>query len=469
MLRETTVNIIHALTHDFVANARSTDSVLDWLQTIETQLPFARFALARVMTDGSVPKDKFTSVQGFPVYDPRILSNIQKSKQPEIDPMSRVLGIPCLNGVSVVGILLAKHKTDGEFSIRENILVEIASAEIAKLLSPTDPGLTTAALAAKARKNIPNIIGANDRLKQILNMIDRVAPTSATVLILGESGTGKELIARRIHALSERCDKAFVAINCGALQETLLESELFGHEKGSFTGAVGTKKGLVEAAEGGTLFLDEVGEMTPALQAKLLRFLQEGEMYRVGGKDPIKVDVRILSATNRDLEEEVKNEKFREDLYYRLNTIAIRSPALRDRKDDLHVLMNAFSPGIVQRLTTDTDKLIREYRWPGNIRELQNTVERVKIMSGDGPILPEHLPLSIRNSKVDTGAPDLQIPIEMSLEDLERHHILRCLAHNDGNKTRAANSLGITLKTLYNKLHRYGIFDRNEGSSGQAS
>ena len=251
-----------------------------------------------------------------------------------------------------------------------------------------------------------------------------------------------------------------MAINCGAITENLLESELFGHEKGSFTGASATKKGLVEIASGGTLFLDEIGEMALSLQAKLLRFLQEGEFFRVGGKEPIHVDVRIISATNRDLESEVRTGRFREDLYYRLNTITLKSPTLRDRKEDLPILIEYFAPGTLNLLTKEALDTLKKYPWPGNIRELQNAVERMRILSGGNLIELQDLPQNIRNAhhlKADsmTGAP----PVEMALEELERIHILRCLHHFDGNKTRAAQSLGITIKTLYNKLHRYGVLD----------
>ncbi|MBS1959031.1 MAG: sigma-54-dependent Fis family transcriptional regulator [Bdellovibrionales bacterium] len=339
-----------------------------------------------------------------------------------------------------------------------------------RILGPAQPGLTLNPNLRNKSKNFknsaPQIIGDSEKLKQILLMIDRVAPTTASVLILGESGTGKELIARRIHALSERKEAPFVAINCGALTETLLESELFGHEKGSFTGASATKKGLVEIANGGTLFLDEIGEMALSLQAKLLRFLQEGEFFRVGGKEPMNVSVRIVSATNRDLDAEVKAGRFREDLFYRLNTISMKSPALRERKEDLAILIEHFAPGTVQLLSREAIEALKSYSWPGNIRELQNAVERMRIMSAGSKIELGDLPANIRNqnqSKFDTqmtGAP----PVEMPLEELERIHILRCLDHHEGNKTRAAQSLGITIKTLYNKLHRYGILDKSEST-----
>jgi transcriptional regulator with PAS, ATPase and Fis domain len=328
------------------------------------------------------------------------------------------------------------------------------------------PGLTLKQNLKASHGITHEIIGNNDQLKQVLNIADRVAPTLASVLILGESGTGKELIARRLHAKNEKQNSQFVAINCGAISESLLESELFGHEKGAFTGAVSAKKGLVEVADGGTLFLDEIGEMPLSLQSKLLRFLQEGEFYRVGGKESIHVKVRVVSATNRDLEKEISAGRFREDLFYRLNTISVRLPSLRERKEDLGALMEYFSPGILSQLAPEATDSLLKYSWPGNIRELQNTVERMKVLCGKEMIQLADLPTSIRSplsGRKDLKSKDMP-PVEMTLEELERLHILRCLEHFDGNKTRAAQSLGITIKTLYNKLHRYGILDKSEAN-----
>jgi transcriptional regulator with GAF, ATPase, and Fis domain len=329
------------------------------------------------------------------------------------------------------------------------------------------------------------IIGRSPAILSILQMVDKIAPTTATVLIQGESGTGKELIARRLHARSERAGQAYVTVNCGALQEALLESELFGHEKGSFTGAVNQKPGLCETAHGGTLFLDEIGEMSLAIQAKLLRFLQEGEFYRIGGKRPIQVDVRIISATNRDLEQEVRAGRFREDLYYRLNTITLRMPPLRKRPEDLpllidHVLKNPRFGGGAHaptRVAQEVYAVLSRYSWPGNIRELQNTIERMKILADHAELRLEDVPASIRqqvlqapvhDGKTETpiGNPaqgpvtpseNAAFPPEMPLEEVERRHILKALDHYAGNKTRTAQVLGITIKTLYNKLQRYGV------------
>jgi len=326
------------------------------------------------------------------------------------------------------------------------------------------------------------LVGQSSAISSLLSMVDKIAPTRVSVLIQGESGTGKELIAHRIHRQSDRLDKPFVTINCGALQESLLESELFGHEKGSFTGAVAQKIGLTETADGGTLFLDEIGEMSLNIQAKLLRFLQEGEMYRIGGKHPIRVDVRVLSATNRDLENEVKNGRFREDLFYRLNTITLRVPPLRKRPEDIAMLVRHFLDhsryGSSRVLNVDPKAMnaLKSYAWPGNIRELQNMIEQLRILVEGGEIRLEDLPFNIRmaqstalqNGTMSGGGSTVSNTIAMSLEDLERNHILQMLAYQHGNKTKTAKVLGITIKTLYNKLHRYGLLDGNS-AQGAAS
>lgn len=309
------------------------------------------------------------------------------------------------------------------------------------------------------------IIYKAEVMKQLMRMVDRVSPSNATVLILGESGTGKELIANATHERSSRSHKPFVAINCGALRETLLESELFGHEKGAFTGAYSRKIGLAEVANGGTLFLDEIGELSPGIQSKLLRFLQEGEIYRVGGKDPIKVDIRLISATNKELDKEVLKGNFREDLFYRINTIMLHSPPLRRRKEDIIDLVEYFlttNPnGFLNRgrqMSEDALKILMKYDWPGNIRELQNVCERLQILAEGHVIMPSDLPEHIKN-------PDHKIVIDdydptMTLHELEKRYILKALNYFDGNKTQAANALGITIKTLYNKLHEYGEFEK---------
>ncbi|CAN5446148.1 N/A [soil metagenome] len=309
------------------------------------------------------------------------------------------------------------------------------------------------------------IVFKSEIMRQLMKMIDRVSPSTATVLVLGESGTGKELIARAIHDRSNRRNKPFVAINCGALRETLLESELFGHEKGSFTGAYTRKIGLAEAANGGTLFLDEIGELSPGIQAKLLRFVQEGEIFRVGGKDPIKVDIRLISATNRELDAEVSRGNFREDLYYRINTITVQSPPLRRRKEDIPLLVEYFlargQNRILNRgraMSEEAMKIVTRYDWPGNIRELQNVCERLQILADGHTIMPGDLPENILNPEQKVTTDDYDATV--TLYELEKRYILKALNYFDGNKTQAANALGITIKTLYNKLHEYGEFEK---------
>jgi two-component system response regulator HydG len=309
------------------------------------------------------------------------------------------------------------------------------------------------------------IIFGSEAMRNLLKVIERVAPSNASILILGESGTGKELLAHAIHEKSNRRNKPFVAINCGALQENLLESELFGHEKGSFTGAYNKKIGLAEMANGGTLFLDEIGELSPGIQAKLLRFIQEGEIYRVGGKESIKVDIRLISATNRKLESDVVSGRFREDLYYRINTIVLKIPALRQRKEDIPLLITHFLTtgshsflGRGRQMHEESLKLMLKYDWPGNIRELQNICERLQILSDGHTIMPNDIPEAIRNpqTRVMMDEYDPSLP----LHELEKRYILKALHHFNGNKTQAANALGITIKTLYNKLHEYGEFEK---------
>jgi two-component system response regulator HydG len=310
-----------------------------------------------------------------------------------------------------------------------------------------------------------SIIYKSDIMTQLMKMIERVAASNANILVLGESGTGKELIAHTIHEKSTRKNKPFVAINCGALRETLLESELFGHEKGSFTGAYQKKMGLAEAANGGTLFLDEIGELSQAIQAKLLRFIQEGEIYRVGGKDPIKVDIRLICATNRDLEKEVQVGNFREDLFYRINTIVASVPPLRRRKEDIPALINHFLSSNDhaylnrgRQMDEEALKVMSNYDWPGNIRELQNVCERLQILCEGHVIMLNDIPENIRNPEQRDETAEYDPTI--TLAELEKRYILKALGHFDGNKTQAANALGITIKTLYNKLHEYGEFEK---------
>ena len=304
-------------------------------------------------------------------------------------------------------------------------------------------------------------LGKSRRFLDVLRLAEQVAPTESTVLIQGESGTGKEVVARYIHELSERSEGPFFSINCGALPESLLESELFGHVKGSFTGAVRDKEGLFAAARGGTFFLDEIGEMKPATQVKLLRVLQEREALPVGGTEPIQVDVRVIAATNRDLDEEIRRGAFRSDLYYRLNVIALHLPPLRDRREDIPVLADAFLQRVagarsegVKHVSADALDAISVYDWPGNVRELENALEHAAILTQGAeigvPALPERITQPKSLPLVGEGAAE-----NPTLEVIERAYIMWVLQAEGGNKTRAAEKLGIDPSTLYRKLSRY--------------
>lgn len=312
-----------------------------------------------------------------------------------------------------------------------------------------------------------NVIGENTGLKQVMTQVRRVAETNATVLINGESGTGKELIARAVHTNSLRTGGPFVAINCGAIPLTLMESELFGHERGAFTDAKEAKAGTFERADGGTLFLDEIGELPLDAQVKLLRVLEERKITRIGGKKPIPVDVRIVAATNRNLDDEVKNGRFRLDLLYRLNVFTLILPPLRERKEDIPLLTNFFIRKYnqtlsldVQAITPDAIKLLAAYDWPGNVRDLENAVQSAMILCTDGTIRPEHLPDRVKGydlaeSQTVAGAGTSSIK-EVNAQT-EKEVILAALRKHNFNRTLTAETLGISRKTLFNKMKRHGL------------
>jgi transcriptional regulator with GAF, ATPase, and Fis domain len=344
-----------------------------------------------------------------------------------------------------------------------------------------------------AKPNFDNIVGESGKIKEVFSLVEKILDNNSTVLILGESGTGKELIARAIHYNSSRADKSLIPVNCGAIPEDLLESELFGHEKGSFTGAIKTRIGRFELANGGTIFLDEIGDMSPTLQVKLLRVLQEQEFERVGGMRTLKVDVRVIAATHRDLEKAVESNRFREDLYYRLNVIPISIPPLRERKSDIPLLINHFLSKCnriknrnVEGFSDKAMECLREYSWPGNVRELENIVERVVILKGTGIVQPADLPEKVRKGNGaavtlhtddekliipdDTAVyaapaidiPDSGIDLNKLMEDFENRLIMEALKKSEGNKARAAEMLGIKRTTLIEKLKKKGIGKLNE-------
>jgi len=315
----------------------------------------------------------------------------------------------------------------------------------------------------KRRDKVGKPVGTNRAWLDVIKVAETVAETDSTVLLQGESGTGKGIVARYIHDMSKRASNGFVSINCGALPESLLESELFGHVKGSFTGAVKDKAGLFQASEGGTFFLDEIGETTAATQVKLLRVLQHREVIPVGATEPVPIDTRIIAATNRDLDQEIARGHFRSDLFYRLNVIALEIPPLRKRREDIPLLAEAFLQQIAvvrneeqKVLTPEATELLQSYNWPGNVRELENAIERAVILATNGVITPILLPERIRDQRAEPLVAE-RVASNPSLEAIERAYIMWVLGSEGGNKSRAAETLGIDPSTLYRKLTRFGV------------
>jgi two-component system response regulator HydG len=314
------------------------------------------------------------------------------------------------------------------------------------------------------RFDFSNIIGQSSEMKKLLETVALVAPTEATVLILGESGTGKELIANAIHQNSPRQNRPFIKVNCAALPETLLESELFGHEKGAFTGASTRRQGRFHLADKGTIFLDEIAEMSSSTQTKILRVLQEREFEPVGSSETVKVDVRIITATNKKLKEEIQKNRFREDLYYRINVVSLTVPALRERRDDMLLLADFFlkqfaekNQRLIKGFTPKAMDLIMRHDWPGNVRELENVVERAIIMARGDMITPSDFPEVLQKLDVDREETRLDLTPGRTLKEVEKDMIIRTLEMASGNRTRAANILGISRRTLQLKLKDYGI------------
>jgi DNA-binding NtrC family response regulator len=313
-----------------------------------------------------------------------------------------------------------------------------------------------------------NIIGSSPPMQSVFEIVEQVAPSRASVLITGQSGTGKELIANALHERSPRAKGPFIKLHCAALAESLLESELFGHERGAFTGAIARKEGRFSLADGGTLFLDEIGEVSPTIQVKLLRFLQEHEFERVGGTETLKVDVRVIAATNRDLPEEIAKGRFREDLYYRLNVISLEMPALRDRASDIPALAEFFlekyakaNDKAIEGFTEPTLELLMTYNWPGNVRELENAIERAVVLTTGTLVEPRALPATVRPTSAPTtpGAPPIP---GATMEELERYAILETMKATGGSTSKAAEMLGISPRTIQYRLHQYNEAPRSE-------
>ncbi len=314
---------------------------------------------------------------------------------------------------------------------------------------------------------LENIIGRSPKMQELFKLIPRIAQSNSNVLIIGESGSGKELFANAVHNLSNRKNKNFVAINCAAFPEGLLESELFGHMKGAFTGAMYNKQGLFEIADGGSLFLDEIGEMPINLQVKLLRVLENGTFRRVGGTNDIKVDVRIISATNKDLKEEIEAGRFREDLYYRLNVVPLKIPPLRERKEDIPLLVNHFLKKLSassKKVAPEAMKIMMDYQWKGNVRELENVIERIVLLSDKEEIVPADLPSEMKthpverkNTKEIPELTDEGVDVEKIIEDIEKRYLLEALEKARGVKMEAAKLLNLSFRSFRHRLQKYGI------------
>jgi DNA-binding NtrC family response regulator len=414
---------------------------------------FESTPLDLVMTDIQMPKmDGIQLLKGIKGIDPGIpviIMTAYASEQSAIEAVN--LGAFCY---------LQKHSKNDEIKmfVRNAMALRQARSENTELRKE---------LGRKTKQK--KVIGNSPRMRSVFKMVDKIAATGATVLINGDSGTGKEVIANSIHSKSDRSGRPFVAINCGAIPEALLESQLFGHVKGSFTGADKDTQGFCRQAEGGTIFLDEIGETPPAIQVKLLRMLQEREIYPVGSSEPIKVDVRVIAATNKDLEEEVAAGNFRIDLFYRLNVIPLNLPRLRERAEDIPLLVDHF----LKKCCPDEYKgtlggfleeaalrALQAYDWPGNVRELENVIERASIIREGDKIrladLPPELGAPVSG---EAGAARLSVGGNVSLEDLERAHILAVLEATGGARKQTSEILGINASTLYRKLKKYGVQD----------
>jgi Nif-specific regulatory protein len=387
--------------------------------------------------------------------------------------------VPIRSGNAVIGTLSAERRVDGKETQQawdRSFLDKVASiiADSAKLRerimeeqfhfqkNDADDKKIGGSIESGRIAEGSAIIGTGNAMRGIYEMLSHVAPSDATVLITGESGTGKELIAAEVHRLSQRADEPFVKINCAALPESIIESELFGHEKGAFTGALNMHKGKFEQAHRGTLFLDEIGEIPPQIQVKLLRVLQEREIERVGGTSTLKVDVRLIAATNRNLEEAVKARRFREDLYYRLNVFPLHCPALRERKSDIVLLADHFAEKyarknnkLIKRISSPAIDLLTSYSWPGNVRELENCIERAVILSTDSVIHSYNLPPSLQSPSSTRTEPNTTL--EAALSRLEKELIIEALKISEGNMSAASRSLGITERQMGLRVHHYGI------------
>jgi DNA-binding NtrC family response regulator len=439
----------------------------------------ARTALADLLRDEGfeveMAADAFKALGKYEDFSPHVvITDLQMPGMDGIDLMKKIRAgedpapVIVMTAFAEVGSAVeAMHAGAADYLTKPLNFEELLMV-LKKVISTEDLMRETRELRQRMRDRVApsNIIGAAPPMQRVFEVIEQVAPSKATVLITGESGTGKELVANAIHQRSPRASGPFIKLHCAALAESLLESELFGHEKGSFTGAVARKDGRFSLADGGTLFLDEIGEISPAIQVKLLRFLQEHEFERVGGTQTIRVDVRVIAATNRNLIDEIAKGRFREDLYYRLNVVSLEMPALRERRSDVPALVKFFleryakdNSKMIESCAPETLELLMHYDWPGNVRELENAIERAVVLSS-GPVIEiKHLPAAVKPMARPSGMP--VIP-GATMVEIERYTILETLKATGGSTSRAAEILGISPRTIQYRLHDYNAAPKSE-------
>jgi DNA-binding NtrC family response regulator len=439
----------------------------------------ARTALAELLRDEGfeveTAADAFKAIGKYEAFTPQIV--VTDLKMPGMDGIELVRklrgeedppSVIVMTAFGAVSSAVDAMRAGAAEYLTKPINFDELLVAIDKVIEHAQLERETRQLRARVRDRVSpsNIVGSSPPMQRVFEVIDQVAASRATVLITGESGTGKELVANAIHARSPRANGPFVKLHCAALAETLLESELFGHERGSFTGAAVRKDGRFSIADGGTLFLDEIGEISPAVQVKLLRFLQEHEFERVGGTQTIKVDVRVIAATNKNLVEEVKAGRFREDLYYRLNVVTLDMPPLRERKSDIPMLAKFFLDRYaadngkqIETFAPQTLEMLLTYDWPGNVRELENAIERAVVLTSGALVEPRHLPPNVRPSQRQVTMPPIP---GSSLAEIERYAILETLKATGGSTSKAADVLGISVRTIQYRLHDYNAAPRSE-------
>ncbi|MGI6638776.1 MAG: sigma-54 interaction domain-containing protein [Desulfobulbus sp.] len=421
---------------------------------------------------------------GKPVVVPQIgdeplFLNRTRTRGDEHKKRSSFLCVPIVAGQQAIGALSIDRVYPGEFGPASEqdlrfltVVSGLLSESVQRILRVNEEKEalrlenTQLRRELSAKNRIEKIIGNSSRMQEVFDMVHRVADANATVLLRGESGTGKTMVAKILHHNSSRASGPFVVVNCSALPETLLESELFGHEKGAFTGAVETKKGRFELAQGGTLFLDEIGEISPAVQVKLLNVIQERTFQRLGSTKTIQTDLRLVAATNRNLEQAVEQEKFREDLYYRLNVFPVYLPPLRERRTDILLLAEYFLEKYtrenhkdIRRISTPAIDLLVQYHWPGNVRELQNCMERAVLICDGQTVNSTHLPPTLQSR--DSIPSSRPLSLAVAVENFERELIVEALKKNNGNQTKAAKTLATSLRIINYKIHNYGINPRS--------